>query len=120
MFLLWMVAGLLLSLGLVGIASIGIFVLPVAVVLTLLLIRYDRGARRAAGTLVGAALPIFYVAFLNRGGPGIACVTAAATGDQSCVDRLNPLPWALVGLALVALGVALYVRLRDRRAPIPA
>ena len=99
-----LVAGAALALGLLGALSIGIFVLPLAVALTVFLaIRHPEGL---IGAISGLGLPLLYVAYLNRDGPGTVCTTSA--GGTSCADEWAPLPWALAGLVLVAAGVVVF------------
>lgn len=113
----WFVAGLVagaaLAVGLLGALTIGIFVLPLAVALTVFLaIRHPEAL---IGAISGLGLPLLYVAYLNRDGPGTVCVTSA--GGTSCTDEWAPLPWALAGLALVAVGTVVFataVRPRTR------
>jgi len=104
----WFVAGLVagaaLAVGLLGALSIGIFVLPLAVALTVLVaIRHPEGL---TGAISGLGLPLLYVAYLNRDGPGTVCVTSG--GGTSCTDEWAPLPWVLAGLVLVAVGVVVF------------
>ena len=113
----WFLGGLLagagLAVGLLGALTIGIFVLPFAVALVVLLaIRHPEGL---IGAISGLGLPLLYVAYLNRDGPGTICTRSA--GGTSCTDEWAPLPWLLAGLILVALGIvvfAMVVRPRPR------
>ena len=61
-FLLWLFVGAGAVLGLVGIASIGVFVLPATVVVLVVAILYSKG-RGAAGLLLGLWTSLM-VAFL--------------------------------------------------------
>lgn len=45
----------------------------------------------------------------SLGGPGNVCTA------NSCVDEWSPWPWLAVGLVLVVLGFALFVRIIHRR-----
>ncbi len=114
-FFLWMLAGAGLVLGLLGILTIGIFVLPAAVALAIALARWPRTrSRTAAGLLSGLGLVPFFIAYQNRGGPGTVCVSTATS--QSCTQEWSPWPWAGTGLALVAAGVVVFLVLRGRDA----
>ncbi len=74
----------------------------------------------ASGVIAGAALPLFYVAWLNRQGPGESC-RSFGTGGQECTQMWSPWPWVALGALLVAAGVAVYVVARCRgRAAISA
>src|SRR5262249_28751858 len=86
-FCAWFLVGALASLGLLTALTIGIFLLPVALAAGVFLAtrRGARGSRAGlAGLVSGLGVPLLYVAFLNREGPGNVCTTTA-TG-QSCVD----------------------------------
>lgn len=106
LFLAWMLAGAGIALGVLSLFSIGVVVLPAALVVTVALSIWPRSRNRsAAGLVTGAGLLPLYVAFLNRDGPGTVCVTTATS--QSCVDEWSPWPWFAAGLALVLAGLAL-------------
>ena len=114
-FFLWMLAGAGLVLGLLGILTIGILVLPVAVALAIVLTRWPRTRNRtAAGLLSGLGLVPLFVAYLNRAGPGTVCVSTATS--QSCTQEWSPWPWASAGLALVTAGFVIFLTLRRREA----
>ena len=88
----------------------GLFVaLALLLVGGLLVVR--QGLRPAQlGMVTGlGALPLT-IAWLNRHGPGAHC-TSTATGT-ACVAQSSPWPFALVGVALVVVGVVLFVRTR--------
>ncbi|UQX87676.1 hypothetical protein M6D93_15400 [Jatrophihabitans telluris] len=116
-FLLWMLVGVGGMLSLLTILTIGIFVLPVTVVivLALALLVYRRPAvlTGVGGALAGPALPLWLVAYLNRDGPGTVC-TRTADGGSSCADEWSPWPFFFGGLAFVVLGVLLTVLLAAR------
>ena len=64
--------------------------------------------RSAFGLLSGAGALLLYVAWVQRAGPGTTCWhTAPASG---CSQHLNPLPWLLIGLAMLIGGVVAYAR----------
>lgn len=113
-FLAWLVAGAGLGLGLASIASIGIFVLPVAIGALVALLSW-RGSRNgsAAGVLTGLGTIPLYIAYLNRSGPGNIC-TAVAGGGQACGEQWNPWPFLAAGLLLVAGGLILFSWLRRK------
>ncbi|MDN5794868.1 MAG: hypothetical protein L0H79_03850 [Intrasporangium sp.] len=103
----WGLVGAGYAFGVLGLATIGMFVLAGSVVLTLLVLK-AWGRRGLAGLVSGAGLPLLYVAFLNRGGPGMVCTTGP--DSMSCVDAWSPWPWLAVGAALIAAGIVLESR----------
>jgi hypothetical protein len=70
-FAVWSLTGATGAACLVGILSIGLFVLPVALAATVLLARRWSSRSGLAGLVAGLALPLLYVALLNRSGPGL-------------------------------------------------
>ena len=114
-FTAWFLVGVGYSLSLIGIASIGLFVLPLPVLATVLLLRRQHAAIGWPGLVSGLAVPLFYVAYLNRAGPGTICTTV--TGGQECNDEWSPWPWLAVGVILLVLGVATFIG-RQRRASL--
>jgi hypothetical protein len=109
----WLLVGAAYALGLVGILTIGIFVLPVAIIGTVLLLRQPASPRGVTGLISGLGLPLLYVAFLNRGYGGPACHTSgsatAHTFGYQCTQALDPWPWLAAGLVLIAAGVVAFV-----------
>ena len=96
----WAVVGATAALGLV---SLGPLALIPAVIAATVLTQNASARRSAAGVLAGAGFLLLYVAYVQRQGPGTTCWhTATATG---CDQHLNPIPWLVVGLALVIGGV---------------
>ena len=104
----WLLVGAVYAVGLVGILSIGIFVLPVAIIGTVFLVRQPASLRGGPGFVAGLGLPPLYVALLNRGYGGPACQT------NQCTQALVPWPWLAAGLVLVVAGVVVFV-VRSRR-----
>jgi amino acid transporter len=110
-FAAWLVLGATYALALVGVLTIGVFVAPIAVVGTVVVARRRDSLQGLPGLLSGVALPLFYVAYLNRDGPGSIC--SASRGGQSCVDEWSPWPWFGIAVALALLGLAVF-RIRGR------
>ncbi|MFC1416374.1 hypothetical protein [Streptacidiphilus cavernicola] len=132
----WAVVGASWALALLGALTIGIFVAPVALLLTaLLLLGLRRGsAAGLPGLLSGPSLLLLYVGWLNRGGPGPVCRGTDATevctssggvqscsgtvsassgsGGGSCTDAWDPVPFLVAGSVLLAAGVVLFLLLR--------
>ncbi len=115
-FCAWALVGALYCLALLAAMTIGVFILPFAVVLTVVFVNRP-GSRAGVGGLVsGAALPFAYVAFLNRDGPGTICRSFKdATGSgESCLQEWSPWPFVAAALFLAAAGVYLFTRRAER------
>ncbi|CAM5685029.1 Integral membrane protein OS=Streptomyces griseorubiginosus OX=67304 GN=DWG14_06073 PE=4 SV=1 [Streptomyces griseorubiginosus] len=104
-FLAWLLVGACAGVGLAAILTVGAAFLVLAAVAAVLLIRKGPG-RAAVGAVAGLALPAFYLAYLNRGGPGEVCRTV--TGGQSCTDEYSPVPFLVVGALLLVAGLAIH------------
>ena len=110
-FLAWPVVGAALSFSVLALMTIGIFILPFALLGLFILLKWGGDRRSSVGLISGIGLPLLYVAFLNRDGPGTIC-SPYGNGGQQCMDEWSPWPWFLIGAALVATGIALFERLR--------
>lgn len=110
-FLAWPVVGAALSLSVLGALTIGAYVMPFALVGLFILLKWGGDRRSCVGLISGLGLPLLYVAFLNRDGPGTIC-SSYGNGGQRCVDEWSPWPWLLIGSALLATGIVLFLRLR--------
>ena len=109
---LWLLGGFLLVFGVVSLPSIGMFVLPGAVVVMILAGVLSRGQGWPL-FLIGAALPMFWVAWLHRGGPGIRRWQGQTSSGAS--ELLNPWPFSIAGVVLLTLAVLLILRRRALR-----
>lgn len=96
----WGLEGGLVSFSVMSAASIGLFVLPIALLGLVLLARAGAAGPQMFGALTGAALPILVVAGLHQG-----------PGD------LDARPWLMVGLVLVVAGFGGYIAARRRAQP---
>ncbi|GAA5164259.1 hypothetical protein [Ornithinimicrobium tianjinense] len=106
-FWLWLVGGAALGFGVASLPSIGMFVLLGAVVILAAAGIVTRGAGWPL-VLAGAALPLLWVAWLHRRGPGWVTYETDTGGGGS--ELLDPVPWLVAGLGLLALsGVLLAV-----------
>ena len=108
----WFVVGAALALAVLGAMTIGIFVLPIALVAIGALLARERSRTGMQGLVAGAGLPFLYVALLNRDGPGEVCTRM--TNGTSCSQEHSPWPWLAIGVLLLVLGVSLFLR-ADRR-----
>jgi hypothetical protein len=104
-FFVWTLLGSAAALGTV---SLGPLLLVPTALLGVFLWRRPGVRRSAFGLLSGAGILLLYVAWVQRDGPGTTCWhTATASG---CDQHLNPLPWLIVGVALVVAGVVVHTR----------
>jgi hypothetical protein len=105
-FFAWLLVGGGYLVALLGALTIGILVLPVVGILTVVLARRPGAVAGVAGIVSGLGLPLLYVAWLNRDGPGTVCTATGAGTD--CTDEWSPWPWLVVGLVVLAAGVLLF------------
>ncbi len=110
-FIAWAAVGAGFAFGVLAILSIGVFVLAITAVATVLLARRLQARAGVAGLVSGFGLPLLYVAFLNRAGPGTVCTMTATS--QSCTDEWSPWPWLIIGAALIVVG-CVWFAVRDR------
>ena len=111
-FAAWAGVGVLIPMTILGAFTIGLFMIPLAVVGTLLLASREAARRSVVGLLAGFGAPFLALAFLNHAGPGNVCTTTIDT--QSCTQEWSPWPWLAVGLLMVAVSVALFARQREQ------
>ena len=107
-FLAWAAVGVGVALG---VSALGIFAVPLALLVAILLIVRHHADCSAFGILVGMGLLSLYVAYVQRKGPGtVYWHTATASGADQYLD---PRPWLVAGLLLVAAGIFAFLwRLR--------
>ena len=111
-FLGWFLVGAALALAVLSLLTIGPFVMLAALGFTALLLwRVDFGWAMA-GMISGAALPLLFVGWSNRHGPGEVCTRTAT--EISCSDQWSPWPWFVAAAGLLVGGVSLFVARRGR------
>ncbi|MEP7194551.1 MAG: hypothetical protein ABI903_17020 [Actinomycetota bacterium] len=113
-FAAWAVVGGLYALSLVSMLTIGLFVLPIPLLATFLLVRHQAARHGMLGWVAGVSVPLFYVALLNRQGPGMIC--SAIEGGTACTQEMSPWPWSAAGLAFLAAGTSAFWLHRSRSA----
>jgi hypothetical protein len=74
--------------------------------------RWRSGTEGALGLVSGLALPVFYVAYLNRDGPRTVCTSGPHGG--SCIDEWSPWPFVAVGFLFLAAGPIAFVLVKRR------
>ena len=114
-FVLWAVVGAGGCLALLGALSIGIFVAPMVALLAFVLLLTTEADGSIMGSVSGISAPLFYVAWLNREGPGEVC--RVEEHFTECAERWNPWPWLVAGLAFASVGIAVFHRLGHKRVP---
>ncbi len=62
----------------------------------------------SAGLLTGAGMLFLFVAYVNRQGPGTLCWQHGTA--SGCDTYLNPLPWLVIGVAMVLAGIVVQAR----------
>lgn len=70
------------------------------------------------GFVAGLGLPLLYIGYLNRGGPGFICTYGVDSSE--CGERIDPRPWLASGAVLLLGGFALELwagRRANRRDP---
>jgi hypothetical protein len=112
-FIAWLGVGAGYALAALAALTIGVFVLPVAVAALVFLATRRHAKEGLPGLISGPGLPLLYVAYLNRAGPGTICT--ARGGGQSCVDEWSPWPWLAVGALLLVVGVVVFALCQRQR-----
>jgi hypothetical protein len=112
-FIAWMLTGAGYALGILGALSIGPYILLITVAATIVLATHAESKVGLPGLISGLSLPLFYVAFLNRSGPGTVCTSTATS--QSCVDEWSPWPWLAIGIVLLVSGCVWFAMSNRRR-----
>jgi len=116
-FALWAVAGGLLFLSLLTGLSIGLFILPLAVVAIVVAALRARGWREAVGGVAGIGAVCLVIAFQSRDYNPCpeSGVLTVPPGDTSIeCGGVDATPWLIVGIALVSVSVLAYVFIRAR------
>ena len=104
-FAAWVVVGAAYGIGFLS--FIGLFVLPIAILLTIFLARTPASRPSSLGLLSGMGFPLLYIAYLNRGGPGDVC--RPIPHGTACTSADSPWPWVWIGVSLVVAGLALAI-----------
>ncbi|HEY3529766.1 MAG TPA: LPXTG cell wall anchor domain-containing protein [Nocardioides sp.] len=109
-FLGWCVAGAGGCFGVLSLLSVGPFVLLGTLFLCAWLLWVFDFGWAMGGLLSGAALPLLYLAWLNRDGPGEVCTTTPTS--QSCGEQSNPWFLLVAAFVLMVAGIAVFARRR--------
>jgi hypothetical protein len=112
-FIAWMLTGAGYALGILGALSVGPYVLVITVAATIVLATRTGSRVGLPGLISGPSLPLFYVAFLNRSGPGTVCTSTATS--RSCVDEWSPWPWLAIAVLVLVSGCVWFAMAKRRR-----
>jgi hypothetical protein len=113
MFLRWLLVGALWMVVVASLASIGIFLLPVAGFITWFVARRPGSQQGLSGLIAIGGLPFFIGARMNGRAQGTVLV--GGLGGVTGGSESNPWPWVAVGaLFIVASVVAFLVTTHPR------
>jgi len=114
----WLAVGAAFALSFLGAPSIGLFVLPVALVLLVIVVRRSQHLPEAIGLVSGIGVMLLLVAFHNRDyEPCSNGFQRLAPGQQSVsCGGWDPHPWLYLGVAVTAAGVLAYLAASRARA----
>ncbi|AXH96955.1 hypothetical protein [Ornithinimicrobium avium] len=105
--LAWLIAGSVITFFGLSLMTVGLPVLAIAIAAAALRNwKWD-----LPWLLAGATAPLLSVAWRNRGGPGDECI--ATPSVSGCGELLDPMPWLLFAVVLLAAaaGILAYGRL---------
>ena len=107
----WSAAGFLVAGALLSAASIGLFLMPVAVVVMVLVARTCGFGPVTFGLLGGVGAALLGVALLTAGETSSACsgisqLGPGQTGSVTCGPRLSPARWVVAGAVCWGVAVA--------------
>lgn len=109
----WCLAGTGFAVGVLALFTVGPFLLLASYALSGVLLWRVGFGWAMAGLLSGAAVPMLWVAWANRHGPGTSCTSTALS--TRCTEEWSPWPWLVLAVALVAVSVVVFVRGRRGR-----
>jgi hypothetical protein len=107
-FLGWCVAGAGACFGVLSLLTVGPFVLLATLFVCAWLLWQFNFGWAMGGLLTGASLPLLYVAWLNRAGPGEVCTHTATS--ETCGDEWSPWPFVALAVVLAVAGVVVFAR----------
>jgi len=110
-YFLWLVIGVGLIYSVLGIMTIGLFILPFVLAALLAMLKWGGNRKSSVGLISGQGLPLLFLAYLNRNGPGTVC-SQSGNGGQACREEYSPWPFVILGVFLVLLGVQMFFKFR--------
>lgn len=120
-FVAWALCGALWTFSVLSFA--GLFTMPLAAVLTWLLIRYSSDRHDAIGLVAGVAAFLVYVGSAHIGElpcpeSGTLTILPGEEGSVSCSDFVST-PWLVGGMLLLVVALVLYRIVRGQRPEKP-
>jgi hypothetical protein len=113
---LWALTGATYGFAVGSLPSIGLFLLAPAALLTIALARTPRTSRAWPAAIAGLAVPLLYIAYLNRSGPGTVCTTTATS--QSCMEEYAPAFFLVAAGVVLVVSVLLFARAQRGQPPV--
>ncbi|MEU5770071.1 hypothetical protein [Streptomyces asoensis] len=110
-FVAWLAVGACAGVGLAALLSVGAVLLFLAAVAAGLLLR-KTPKNAIVGLSAGLAVPLVYLTYLNRDGPGTVC--HASVDGQSCTDEYTPIPFLAGAVILLCAGFLTFIMLHRR------
>ncbi|MDH2903119.1 MAG: hypothetical protein PXZ08_04105 [Actinomycetota bacterium] len=106
---------------LASLAFLGVFnllTLPLSGAVTWLLAQRKDSQRGLPGLFATASVPFFYIAYLNRQGPGYVIIHFA-NGSESHSQESSPFIWLGIGAVFFVIGLTVFVAKtrQERRTP---
>lgn len=114
-FLCWAAVGGTVALSIFAIASIGLWLLPLALVLAWLTSRYVASGPELLGLFAGAGVVPLVIGLASLGTSTAACPEQGAQRLQGAADNcggLNPVSWLVIGALLTLLSIVAFGSLR--------
>lgn len=108
-FLIWLVPGVAVALGLISLLSIGMYLIIFGVVFAVFA-AFKTRARGIGGALVGVGLVSLYGAYLQHPGPGKVCIEEPVGNGMYCEVNLDPVLFLVAGCVALALGIMIHLR----------
>jgi hypothetical protein len=114
-FVAWSAVGALLVFSFLSGFSIGLFILPFALIAILLVATHASGWPEAIGVIAGAGAVSLLIAFLNRDyspcpESGVLTVPAGETSAEC--GGFDPMPWLVGGIILIGFSITAHAFVR--------